>query len=350
MELMHAHKEWRDRPADERFASWGDLVNNVKADKAASKEVVIVGGGISVLPRQPEMYLSAKGRGAPLNEWSFGQVARLAGAPPGYLQTLSAETAARALNEGLAAVDADLKLLIRQGAVAAVNGPRYSRVYDADLLRQIDGMVQSGSWRNPPARSNNGSNNAGLYRGQRDMFVFLVNEESRIDDGSPEGLARGFFLWNSEVGARSFGISTFLYRYVCGNHIVWDATDVVESRLRHIGEVHGRIRGEIELHLGAWAQESAREVEAKIKVAKSKILGKNQAEVVKSVVKATGLPQGTVIGAWEGASGWTSVDGAPDTAWGMTQALTRYAQSSKWIGGRTDVDRAAGQLLSVYTA
>ena len=43
---------------------------------------------------------------------------------------------------------------------------------------------------------------AGIYASDHDMFAFLVNEEYRIDDGSDGGLARGFFVQNSEVGPR----------------------------------------------------------------------------------------------------------------------------------------------------
>jgi len=44
---------------------------------------------------------------------------------------------------------------------------------------------------------------AGIYASDHDMFSFLVNEEYRIDDGSDGGLARGFFVQNSEVGAEN---------------------------------------------------------------------------------------------------------------------------------------------------
>jgi hypothetical protein len=29
---------------------------------------------------------------------------------------------------------------------------------------------------------------------------------------------------------------TFLYEYVCGNHRVWGASNVVEVKIRHIGK------------------------------------------------------------------------------------------------------------------
>ena len=47
-----------------------------------------------------------------------------------------------------------------------------------------------------------------------------------------EQLFRGFYTWNSEVGSAVFGLTTFLYRYVCDNRIIWGATDVKELRIR----------------------------------------------------------------------------------------------------------------------
>ena len=347
--LHAAHREWASRPADERYPNFLTLHADALRDKRLSKEAGISGDRIRVEARRDDVWLRCGAQGAPLTEWAFGQVARVAGAPPGYLATLSPTTAAAALNEGLDATRGgrgDYQALVRGGKICALNGPRYSRVYDADVLDMVAPLTDRG-WRPPPALARHGSPNAGLYRGQRDMFTFLVNEEHRVDDGTEGGLGRGFFLWNSEVGARSFGISTFLYRYVCGNHIVWGATDVVESRLRHVGSIGHRARAEVHMHLSAWAQASTAEVEAQISTAQRVVLGKGKDEVVRATVRATGLPQSTVSSAWDGASQWVEVDGTPDTAWGMAQALTRYSQSSSWTSDRVEIDQKAGQLLRV---
>ena len=74
--------------------------------------------------------------------------------------------------------------------------------------------------------------NAGLYASDRDVFMFLIDEDHPIEVRN-ERLSRGLFIWNSEVGKSSFGLTTFLYRYVCGNHIVWGAENVKEIRIRH---------------------------------------------------------------------------------------------------------------------
>ena len=345
MDDTRAHREWARRPADERFPTLEALRADAEADKHASREIEVDGASLSVQSLGDAIWIRSGDKGAPLTDWSFGQACRLGGAPAGYLQSLTTGTAVAALNESLSETRASrdaLKLLVRNGHVAAMNGPRYGRVYDADVLRMLDGLQ---GFAPPPAYERNGSTNAGLYRGQRDMFVFMVNEESRIEDGSAEGLGRGFFLWNSEVGARSFGIATFLYRHICGNHIVWGMTSLVEKRLKHIGEVSHRARAEVALALSAWTNDGVSDLEAQIQIARVKVLGKDKEEVVRSVVKATGATQSVVSAAWEGASQWAEVDGAPDTVWGMVNAITRYSQASTWTSDRVETDRLAGQLL-----
>lgn len=49
----------------------------------------------------------------------------------------------------------------------------------------------------------------GLYCGEQDLFCFLIDPAGWIEIGE-EAFAPGFFVWNSEVGRRSLGISTIL--------------------------------------------------------------------------------------------------------------------------------------------
>ena len=48
-------------------------------------------------------------------------------------------------------------------------------------------------------------------------------------------------MWNSEVGKRSVGISTFWFQSVCQNHIVWDAVEVTDFTRKHTGSVYEAI-------------------------------------------------------------------------------------------------------------
>ena len=84
----------------------------------------------------------------------------------------------------------------------------------------------------------------GLYCGEQDLFAFMIDPNGWIEIGGEE-FAPGFFVWNSEVGRRSLGIQAFWYQRICMNHIVWDATDVIEFTRKHTASVQeglGEIR------------------------------------------------------------------------------------------------------------
>jgi hypothetical protein len=108
---------------------------------------------------------------------------------------------------------------------------------DALVDRFGDGVT--GTWRVPGEFGNRVTvtkDNTTLYASDRDMFVFLADEENRIElpgrrAGRSGSFARGFFVWNNEVGKTSLGAGFFLFDYVCSNRIVWGADQYTEVRI-----------------------------------------------------------------------------------------------------------------------
>ncbi len=77
-----------------------------------------------------------------------------------------------------------------------------------------------------------------LYASDRDVFLFLVDDLNPIEagvlpDGSPDLYFRGFYCWNSEVGAKTLGIASFYLRAVCQNRNLWGVEDFQEIKIRH---------------------------------------------------------------------------------------------------------------------
>jgi hypothetical protein len=125
-----------------------------------------------------------------------------------------------------------------------VNGPNDGRIYDAEVVDTLvekfgDGV--SGQWLVPGEFGQAVAvtkENTTLYASDRDRFVFLADEGNRIAlpnrrAGRFGSFARGFFVWNSEVGKTTLGAGFFLFDYVCCNRIIWGADQYTEVRIRH---------------------------------------------------------------------------------------------------------------------
>ena len=283
MELFKASRQWSTRPADERFASLEVLDEACYSYFQQAAIAKAPWSSLQVEPDGEEVILrGSTGESSRLTHWSFGQVAQRAGAPAAYLRELPAELAAPCLRHGLARhADGTAALMFhRNGGLVlrSALSPSYTRIWNYEITGRLADLVQrEPEWTVPPAM---GSHPSGLYASDHDMFAFLVNESRRIEDGTDGGLARGFFVWNSEVGDAAFGIMTFLYRYVCGNHIVWGAKDVREVRIRHVGRADEKAFRQLTVDLKVYADRSASDDEAQIERAKTFELGENKDAVL----------------------------------------------------------------------
>jgi hypothetical protein len=353
-----ANKQWAERPADQRFGSLADLQTAVEKSRSEAVEVERPYKELQVVADGDGLSLHTPKGGASLSWWSMGQISRSVGAPAGYLRTLPAELAARNLSVGLSRLVADEPaknaniLLSRNGdlRVRAITSDKYSRIWNADVVSRLVRLEQRGPWQPAPAAFDG---SRGLYASDHDLFAFLVDNERRIFEKLPGGgLSRGFFVGNSEVGAASFRITTFLYEYICGNHNIWGASNVAEIALRHVGNVDERGLRQIEATLTRYAEASAQEDEARIERAISYSLGKNKDEALDKVfgLHIPALTRGRIVAAIAQAEispEVSSVGASPYSAWGVAQGLTRISQSEPYADERVAIDRAAGKVMEL---
>src|SRR6187397_1084740 len=244
-----AHREWASRPPDERYASVHALYDAARARRLRTEERTI-----ETLALRTEAVASdalalrdTSGRQAALTNWSFEQLAGIAAAPPKYLRTLPAAIASDAINHGLRRQHREEHQLLvdrdEPWTVHAVTSPRYARVHHDELAgRVLDLVAQHPAWHLPLGYKDGvfGAERvpSGAYLGDRDMFLFLVDGNRDLDDPtdpSRSGLFRGFILRNSDVGAAALTLDVFLFRVVCGNHIIWGFQHVAGFRRRHVG-------------------------------------------------------------------------------------------------------------------
>lgn len=357
--LMQASHQWASRPADERFTSLHDMSETLERIRNQSKGVVASSRQIDLVPEEDHKGLTVVGQaGVPYapSHWAFSQLAQLAGAPAGYLRTLPSDIAADAINYGLK-FNRDIEdigmLLYRNGSnqLRAATGPKYGRIWNSDIVRGLvktfgDGIT--GPWKVPGEFGHDvevTKDNTTLFAGDRDMFVFLADEKNRIEvpnrrNGESGLMARGFFVWNSEVGSATFGISTFLFDYVCCNRIVWGAQDVKEIRIRHTVSAPDRFLQEIKPALQTYANASTLSITTAIENAKKArikddvddFLSKRFTKRMAGVLQQTHMLE----------------ENRPiETLWDASTAVTAYARSIEYQDQRVEWERKGGELIQL---
>ena len=178
------------------------------------------------------------------------------------------------------------------------------------------------------------------------MFLFLVDGNRDLDDPtdpSHAGLFRGFILRNSDVGAAALTLDVFLFRAVCGNHIIWGFKHVVGFRRRHVGtSIQDEWNSSLESVRDALNADVADDRLVLLR-AQSQELGPTREAVIDTAVQRLELSQKHAGEAYTFAETFES---NPRSVWGYVQGLTRLSQRTPWQDGRFNLDRAASRLLT----
>lgn len=360
--LMTASHQWATRPADERFINLHELGAKVGYQRSQSSAKVVPSRGIRAIPDGPKglKVLGPQGNMVEITNYAFGQVANLAGAPAGYLRKLPSPVVADCINFGLHVERdiSDVGLLLTKmedngPQIRAATGPNYGRIWNSDIVDSLIDMVGdgvTGDFRVPgefgvkvPVTRENTT----LYASDRDMFVFLADEEHRVEmddrrDGKKGSLARGFFLWNSEVGDKTMGAAFFLFDYACKNRIVWGAREFTEMRLRHTVSAPSKWLANIQPVLQQYAAASAAPVEQAIKAAQAKRVDDDLAAFLKGRFGLSGSTTKQVIEAHEREEGRPIV-----SMWDVTTGITAYAKTLDFQDERVAMERIGGKVLDL---
>lgn len=376
MELMQAANQFATRPDDERFTSLTDLLAFKRLATQNSRAVVVPSKALSAAPaddrpNSPLLISGSNGTGYAPSHWAFGQLAQLAGAPAGYLRTLPTPIIADAMNWGLQfnrqqeevgvlmARDVTPDGVVMGGGnvpaaprITAATGPKYGRIWDRDVVQAtVDrfGNGVDGDFRVPgifgTALPEVTKANTTIYGGDRDMYIFLADEEHRVEianrrDGKSGSMARGFFLWNSEVGSKTFGLGTFLFDYVCCNRIVWGAAEYKEIRIRHSSLAPERFLSEIAPALATYANSSTASITEAVRIAQAAkidtdvtafLAGRFGKGIAASMQTAHLLEEGRPI----------------ETLFDAVTGATAVARSINYQDERVDLERKAGELMSL---
>ena len=362
--------EWFSRPADERYLSLSDLYAAVRGRTERSHTRTVESAAIRVEASRDDaerLALMLPGSDTPIapTHWSFGQLAGLVGAPAAYLRQLPAPLAGINLQYGLTSHRAEqVKTLeIEDGRVElrAVTGPDYGRIFDHELVSAVQRIAGNGTgdtrWKVPGVldwstgvynpRVDITQDTTTLYASDRDIFLFLVDdlnpiEAGRLPDGSPDLYFRGFYCWNSEVGAKTLGMASFYLRAVCQNRNLWGVEDFEEITIRHSKYAASRFTHEAAPALTRFANSSPMPFVNGIKAAREKIVARTDDDRSEFLRKRgfskteTAKIIGTVL-AEEGRK--------PESVFDFVQGITAVARDKTHQDARLDLEARAKKLL-----
>lgn len=336
--LTRASNELFKRKPDECFANMSDLFRHCQQQKDDAVEKWVAPSEVRpiLFDSIPSLELGQEGSHQ-LNSWSFGQVCQIAGVSRDTVNKVNPETAVDILLDTIPAGTKPMQFLTEGDRLRSIHGTGYTRLFNADLLGLVNQFAVDFQ---PPQQAMTGA--SGLYCGEQDMFVFLIDPMGWTEIEG-EAFAPGFFLWNSEVGKRTVGIQTFWFQAICQNHIVWDACEVVEFTRKHTAKVHDSldpIREHIE-QLASKRDERRDGFTKAIENAMKAKLGSDEEEVLKVLLK-NGLPKNLAAEAMKIAR-----EKGKFTIFSIVDALTRMAGKIPNAGERTELDMKAASLLDL---
>ncbi len=177
--LSAAHNELFRRSPDERFESLDALETFCRSQQLRAEQRWLPPTELFSIPTAEERLLLAHGdpenvRPVEMNDWSFGQLCRLAGVSKDTVNRLSPDTASRLFGETLPRQTKPWQLCVQQPSaheadqLRSIHTASYTRLFNAELLE----VVRRAAPDFQPAQKAAGGG-TGLYCGQQDMFSFV---------------------------------------------------------------------------------------------------------------------------------------------------------------------------------
>ena len=368
-------EQWRNRPDDEKFLSLNDLKDFVFKRSQGSRDHLVRPGHIRVNadPMTDGLTIDMEGIEYNMSNWAFSQVCGLVKAPADYLRRIPAQLAGINLQHGLMAYDnanGEMRSFAYKNGhnlLRAMTGVNYGRIHDWEVVQQVQRLAGDGvgetRWKVPGTiqwGTSNGTTvvynpfvdvtkeNTTLYASDRDVYIFLVDdthpiEVGKLDNGEPDLMFRGFVVWNSEVGAKTFGLAKMMLRGVCQNRCLWGVEGANELRIRHSRLAPDRFAYEGGPMLSAYANSGTAGLIAQVHNAKAAIVAKTDEQAVEFMQKA-GLAKVT---AERAVAQVLKEEGHRATSiWDMVQGITAVARGYQNQDNRLELEMKAGKFMS----
>ena len=147
------------------------------------------------------------------------------------------------------------------------------------------------------------------------------------------------------------GLTTFLFRDTCGNHIVWGAEEINTRIIRHTSGGPARFDSEAAPLLLNYVKSDPRPLVAGINAAKAATLPRDIGKPAPTIdnalefaAKAAKFTRGEMRDAIEYA---VREEGQCVSAWDLVQGLTASAREISFADARADLEKRAGRIMSM---
>jgi len=353
-----AQRQYFSRPADQKFSTLDELYASVQARRMHALE--LESDVIDLRAYQSDdrgVVFNVKGEQMAPTHWAFGQTCSMIGAPAAYLRKVAAQGSedlvVNLLNHGIAKREsAGFKFLAvddpdsGDSTLYAATSPAYGRIWDADVVESVKTVIdaQDGKFYSPWAW---GHAHRALFASHHDVFMYFIDGGSIVDGGGErDQLHRGIYVWNSEVGASTFGIATFLFRETCGNFLVWGVENVKILNIRHTSGGPAKFVNEAIPALREFGSSSVAQLEAGVQAAKSFILPADDDDIIKFAGK-NGFNRAEAKRAINQAR---LEEGQCTTLWNLVNGFTASARLMAFADAKADLELRAGKLMKVVSA
>lgn len=344
--LYTASKQYFTRPKDERFETLDDMRAYLVDRQEKSRLFNFYPEKVKFESTDTDLFLSTGFGDLKISNWAFEQLKGV-GLDTQMISRLKPSTAALVLNElfdpeQLTDGRFQRNLLSYDDTVLrAFIGRKYQTLWDAEVVQWVQEITANGNWFRPKSRNEDKKGPAGLYAGQQDMFIFMVDGGKTFEDGNDGGTGRGFFVWNTEVYGVPFGFKSFLFTEICGNHIVWNATEEQGFTMRHFGRGFLAESKKALFEFAHKYMNSAPTEQKAIANARQKVFSTTREDLAANL-KLFGIGPKMVTH----VQNYLQNQELEPTVWNVVGGLTRASQNTEFVTARNKIDEAAGKILA----
>jgi hypothetical protein len=362
-----ASKQLFSRPDDECYPDIPSLIESLRARESVTQEVHV--HDIKALPVQSgdtttlglELHGPEGEITATPTDWAFRSFCSHVKAPANYINRMEPERAAANLNADIAT-----HFTKGNGTVAPVSGDKvrafysesYERVPDLIVAERVNEVCQRFGYEPagrfagkhvgmPPIRPEA----SGIYGGGkgegRDIFLFVLNDE-RFFEFEDDIYYHCGVIWNSEVTWKKLGWISCLTRGVCGNHLIWDADEILTSEAIHkAGHNPFECLDKFDRLMALYDQRAAMQInhaKARLVASQHTEFADTRENVEKRLARYMTQKQASAVLPF--LEDQRAYPKAPHSAFGIAQGVTLWSQTTDNASTRFDADRVAGKIIA----